>query len=546
MFSNKDFASMMKSGGGGGEGSEGKTRFDLKQVAQWDRQIKTQLEKKEASVIKPVFSMKPKSIQGVSQYRDRAAERRKEEKLSSQTSSNTTAITTDFDVIQSSLHPNTNEEMVAARSLDAEQSKFLGGDLEHTHLVKGLDYALLAKIRSEAAKAEKTLKKLQKRSKSDRIFDSESDDDSDVNEEEEDETQEEDEFDPDKVVVKTIYGLNIRKAFFPRIDSIAAADKEKSQLSFGTKINIGSNNTINTHLVGTAALGTKKSDVNLNYEISQAAQLLNRTVFRYTLVPPGTDPDEELETDIPLNIVRSKKESSGYELYTAYNMPEPIYERLKEVYSEYYDLSKQALKVIKKKKFVTEERPASLAVAPPVTASTNIKGISIYDDDDLAAPIEETPANKAIEMSQETKYKANAAVVFSDDEDEKYAVKAKGIFQNIKTAFSSGLPVKEVVTPATLSSKTLPTFVPAKPVLPVSVPLKPQSSQVVNRDVFASTIDKVVTVEDIVNQKQGDVFGMQGSYDVDTNDYDGVIVGLSCITSLLVVSQLILSMISLV
>jgi hypothetical protein len=30
-----------------------------------------------------------------------------------------------------------------------EKSKFLGGDMEHTHLVKGLDYALLQKARSD-------------------------------------------------------------------------------------------------------------------------------------------------------------------------------------------------------------------------------------------------------------------------------------------------------------------------------------------------------------------------------------------------------------
>lgn len=30
-----------------------------------------------------------------------------------------------------------------------EESKFLGGDMEHTHLVKGLDYALLDKVRAE-------------------------------------------------------------------------------------------------------------------------------------------------------------------------------------------------------------------------------------------------------------------------------------------------------------------------------------------------------------------------------------------------------------
>ena len=33
-----------------------------------------------------------------------------------------------------------------------EQSKFLGGDLAHTHLVKGLDYALLQKIRAEQSR----------------------------------------------------------------------------------------------------------------------------------------------------------------------------------------------------------------------------------------------------------------------------------------------------------------------------------------------------------------------------------------------------------
>jgi len=30
-----------------------------------------------------------------------------------------------------------------------QESKFLGGDMEHTHLVKGLDYALLQKVKSE-------------------------------------------------------------------------------------------------------------------------------------------------------------------------------------------------------------------------------------------------------------------------------------------------------------------------------------------------------------------------------------------------------------
>lgn len=36
--------------------------------------------------------------------------------------------------------------------LDAEQTKFLGGDLEHTHLVKGLDFALLSQLKREKEK----------------------------------------------------------------------------------------------------------------------------------------------------------------------------------------------------------------------------------------------------------------------------------------------------------------------------------------------------------------------------------------------------------
>jgi IK cytokine len=38
-----------------------------------------------------------------------------------------------------------------------EESKYLGGDLEHTHLVKGLDYALLQKVKAEIEKKESEL-----------------------------------------------------------------------------------------------------------------------------------------------------------------------------------------------------------------------------------------------------------------------------------------------------------------------------------------------------------------------------------------------------
>ncbi|CEP13603.1 hypothetical protein [Parasitella parasitica] len=78
-------------------------------------------------------------------YRDRAAERRKQDN---------TTISED--------HPSTTEALLQQTQLEAgeeldskqiyEQSKYLGGDVDHTHLVKGLDFALLRKVRADLNK----------------------------------------------------------------------------------------------------------------------------------------------------------------------------------------------------------------------------------------------------------------------------------------------------------------------------------------------------------------------------------------------------------
>mmetsp|Transcript_145638 Transcript_145638/g.369557 ORF Transcript_145638/g.369557 Transcript_145638/m.369557 type:complete len:502 (-) Transcript_145638:341-1846(-) len=47
------------------------------------------------------------------------------------------------------------QEFESHAEVSLEQSKYLGGDLEHTHLVKGLDYALLSKVRTEMTKQKK-------------------------------------------------------------------------------------------------------------------------------------------------------------------------------------------------------------------------------------------------------------------------------------------------------------------------------------------------------------------------------------------------------
>lgn len=80
-------------------------------------------------------------------YRDRAKERREDQNP-------------DYELTElGSFHAVAPPGSVALRVADAhkisiENSKYLGGDIEHTHLVKGLDYALLHKVRSEMDKQE--------------------------------------------------------------------------------------------------------------------------------------------------------------------------------------------------------------------------------------------------------------------------------------------------------------------------------------------------------------------------------------------------------
>ena len=45
------------------------------------------------------------------------------------------------------LYPLGRSIMQERRKQAIQESKFLGGDMQHTHLVKGLDYVLLDKVR---------------------------------------------------------------------------------------------------------------------------------------------------------------------------------------------------------------------------------------------------------------------------------------------------------------------------------------------------------------------------------------------------------------
>ncbi|CAL1390139.1 unnamed protein product [Linum trigynum] len=78
-------------------------------------------------------------------YRDRAKERREDQ--------NPDYEATELGSFHAVAPPGAVDIRLAdAHKISIEKSKYLGGDVEHTHLVKGLDYALLNKVRSEIGK----------------------------------------------------------------------------------------------------------------------------------------------------------------------------------------------------------------------------------------------------------------------------------------------------------------------------------------------------------------------------------------------------------
>ena len=123
MLSQNDFRTLLSTPAPG----DGQKRFDLKEIAKFERENQKSSKPKQK---------KPKSkeddtddgVEGKNLYRDRALERRKDENP-------------DYDKDRSEL----------AMQLDVEKSKLMGGNLETTHFVKGLDYTLLRTLKSSSS-----------------------------------------------------------------------------------------------------------------------------------------------------------------------------------------------------------------------------------------------------------------------------------------------------------------------------------------------------------------------------------------------------------
>ena len=107
--------------------------------------------KKKQYYAKVIREEKAREEERAKKYRDRARERREVTANDDQFSINASinaaqqaASTGNY----KSVAPDAkgNFDAAARRKQQIDESKFLGGDLEHTHLVKGLDYALLQKV----------------------------------------------------------------------------------------------------------------------------------------------------------------------------------------------------------------------------------------------------------------------------------------------------------------------------------------------------------------------------------------------------------------
>ncbi len=134
-MNNNDFRAMLTGGDLSKSSNENKNRIDIKQFSKWDKEFKKKNEKKMSN---KYDDNKEKSKANTttdgaeaSKYRDRASERRNN--------------------MQGGVDQEL-EELVS--NMPSEQTKYFGGDEKSTHLVKGLDYLLLQRMREQAGESD--------------------------------------------------------------------------------------------------------------------------------------------------------------------------------------------------------------------------------------------------------------------------------------------------------------------------------------------------------------------------------------------------------
>ena len=118
-------------------------------------QVHVSLQKKKSEYLEYKKTTEARQKELAELYRDRADERRQEQK-------NYEIANLESQANQYAPAGSSIASVADRRKQTIQESKFLGGDMEHTHLVKGLDFALLQKMREEMARTDQVEGKIQK------------------------------------------------------------------------------------------------------------------------------------------------------------------------------------------------------------------------------------------------------------------------------------------------------------------------------------------------------------------------------------------------
>lgn len=457
-------------------------------------------------------------------YRDRALERRNEEKKQEPLPSLST--TSSFNTIL--LGQNSPE---LDREKKIEQSKYLGGDEEHTHLVLGLDYQLL-NIQREKERKRKEAEEYERKL----------------------ELENEKNLENDKDDEEFFLSSFIPSDQLTEKELIYRRNRIKPKTNFGNIIKnfLFSSSSSNLLSLSSSKKLNKKIFNNITYRIQFSSSIDTN--------------------DVPLTIIKSNRINKKEILYTNFVLNSNEKEKLLKILNNDGKIIKKDINIKEKEKEIEKEKekekdkgkekekeifPSSSSTIPqresiiPVSKKEiKIVSDSIYDDEDISEPTSSStlasilPSAPAISTTiptistsktfEDPSALYNLAICFTDDEDEERNV--GGIFQsgaftsvststtvakplfvssNIRSSITN-VPVKRsaedadvLLTSSSSSSRAIPTT-SSLFVTPTTIPA---NSKIIHRDVFSSTRDKIVEAPEL--KKNGQKFGQfdEDSYD---------------------------------
>lgn len=516
MLSNNDFSQLIKSGKDLGAGNgDGKARFDLKTIKQWDKQIKTQQNRRgpnnkaknifgdgeEEQEEAPALSSKKKGFLPAG-YRDRAEERRK-------------GVLTEEDA---------NLEAIAA---DESLSKFLGGDEEHTHLVKGLDYALLERVRHQQRQA----------------TEEEGSDYEDVDEAIKEQEEIKHDTKKKEIEIVTPLGQSLYKLLLapkPPIESSSTSQEFYSTNHKEAFIRVDTTRrdekpTFGVQLPTGNMKMSRDSLTHMYRKLSRAGQLLSRTVYEVDLRQDAIE-------SVPGSIVRSARESIDHTDSVNYSLPKALASQLAASCDENGQLKPRVKRrresaalppgvsadAVRNPHALHQAAPSTFPSKPAAPPSSGSKGGGLYDDiigEDVGRyDGSQVPSGSSHGMASTTS--ASVGGIFSQKKAafgparapvqgttaiESTTTNLKDLARGLRPGDQALQPLKGLLAAEatrTIESTKANSAASSKPAAP------PQ--KVIFRDVFATTSSQIVergASEIEGSKKTGVAFGLTGAYD---------------------------------